>query len=209
MSRSSQIRFLSRTARLYDPVVRGMRFPRLWLRMAEIAAAPEEGVVLDVCTGTGGLALAMARAGGFVVGVDAAPGMLRRARRKAARAGLACRVRFQEMDARELDFPDGSFPLVTCCMALHEMSETERDRVLAELRRVASARVVVADYRVPTGARGRLFRAFHAYEYLESDDFEGYASHDLGQRLEAAGLSLEDPSDTGAYRIWPCRVAAT
>ena len=54
---------------------------------------------------------------------------------------------FVELDARELPFPNGAFPLVTCCMALHEMSEPERDRVVREIRRVTSDRVVVADYR--------------------------------------------------------------
>ena len=207
MSRPSQIRFLSRAARLYDPVVRGMGFPDLWERIAAIASPPEEGVCLDVCTGTGGLALAMARRGAYVVGLDAAPGMLRRARRKARQAGLESHVKFMPMDARSLALPDDSFPVVTCCMALHEMSEGERDQVLRELRRVASQRVVVADYRVPRGARGWLFRALHVYEYLESDDFGSYASSDPAQRLAEAGLEVDPPSDAGAFRIWPCRVA--
>lgn len=208
MSRATQIRFLSCTAGLYDPVARGLRFPDLWERVADVAGGPREGACLDVCTGTGGLALAMARHGAYVVGVDAAPGMLRRARRKARREGLEGHVRFARMDARALDFPDDSFPLVTCCMALHEMAEGERAQALAEIRRVASQRVVVADYRVPPGARGWLFRALHVYEYLESDDFETYASSDPGGRLVRAGFVPESPRDAGAYRIWPCRVTA-
>jgi len=206
VSRPGQIRFLSRTAGLYDPVVRGLGFPALWERMAEVAGPPEDGMCLDVCTGTGGLALAMARRGAYVLGLDASPGMLRRARRKARRAGLEGHSRFLSMDARSLAFPEASFPLVTCCMALHEMSEPERDQVVMELCRVASRRVVVADYRVPPGPRGWLFRGLHAYEYLESDDFEGYASLDLGRRLALAGLAVEPPADAGAYRIWSCRV---
>jgi len=208
VSRPRYIRFLSRAAPLYDPVVSGMGFARLWLRLAERAQAEPGQPSLDVCTGTGGAALALAGAGATVVAVDAADGLLRRARRKARAAELCARVRLVRMDARRLAFPSASFPLVTCSMALHEMSEPERDAVLAELRRVASDRVLVADYRVPSGrARGFLFRALHAFEYLESDDFSGYTGRDMAERLQDAGFTVEAPCDTGAYRIWPCRVA--
>jgi hypothetical protein len=91
-------------------------------------------------------------------------------------------------------------------MALHEMSEPERDGVVRELRRVASRRVLVADYRVPSGARGWWFRALHAYEYWESDDFGGYLARDPGDRLAGIGLEVGAPLDVGAYRIWSCRV---
>jgi ubiquinone/menaquinone biosynthesis C-methylase UbiE len=208
MSRARYIRFLSRAAPLYDPVVNGMGFPRLWDALATIAA-PADGLrCLDVCTGTGGVALALARRGARVVGVDAAPGMLERAERKARERGLAGSLCLARMDARSLSFPDDSFPLVTCSMALHEMAEDERGRVLAELGRVASHRVLVADYRVPRGRRaGWFFRALRFYEYLESDDFEGYAGWDMLARLEAAEFQVKTPRDAGAYRVWPCRVA--
>jgi hypothetical protein len=92
-------------------------------------------------------------------------------------------------------------------MALHEMSEDERARVIAELRRVASRRVLVGEYRVPApGWRRRFFQLRRAYEYLESDDFPGFTARDVGLRLAAVGLSVESPVDAGAYRIWPCRV---
>lgn len=209
MSRPSYIRFLSRVAPLYDAVTRGMGFRRLWDTLAE-RSAPRPGMrCLDVCTGTGGVALALARRGAHVVGVDAAPGMLERAARKLRSSGLDRSVRLARMDARQLCFPDGAFPLVTCSMALHEMAETERNSALAELRRVSSDRVVIADYRVPSGAGpGLLFRARRIYEYLESDDFAGYAGADPARRLAAAALHVEEPWDAGAFRIWSCRVVA-
>lgn len=207
MSRARYIRFLSRTASLYDPVVNGMGFPQLWETLAAIAAPAGGLSCLDVCTGTGGVALTLARRGARVVGVDVAPGMLGRAERKARDQGLGGSIRLARMDARSLCFPDGSFPLVTCSMSLHEMAEDERDRVLTEMGRVASQRVLVADYRVPLGrTAGWLFRARRFYEYLESDDFEGYAGWDMLARLDAADLHVQTPWDAGAYRIWPCRV---
>ena len=210
MSRPRYTRFLSRAAPFYDPIVRGMGFVRLWRTLAERARAEPGVPCLDVCTGTGGAALALAGAdaGAVVVAVDVADGMLRRAQRKARAAGLSTQVRLVRMDARQLAFRDASFPVVTCSMGIHEMSEPERSAVLAELRRVASDRVLVADYRVPSSrGRGFLFRALHAFEYLESDDFSGYTERDMAERLGDADFEVEAPCDTGAYRIWPCRVA--
>ena len=52
MSRAAQIRFLSRTARLYDPVVRTLGFSRLWDAIATQAVPGPGARCLDVCTGT-------------------------------------------------------------------------------------------------------------------------------------------------------------
>jgi ubiquinone/menaquinone biosynthesis C-methylase UbiE len=206
VSRPGYIRFLSRAAPLYDAVVRPMGFPGLWDALAARAGVARGVACLDVCTGTGGVALALARRGAEVVGVDVAGGMLSRAARKARANGVAGSVRLARMDARALAFADGAFPVVTCAMAVHEMAEAEREAVLSEIARVAGERVLVADYRVPEdGAGALLFRARRAYEYLESDDFESYAARDLGERLAAARLAVEDPFDHGPYRIWPCR----
>jgi demethylmenaquinone methyltransferase/2-methoxy-6-polyprenyl-1,4-benzoquinol methylase len=207
MSRPAQIEFLSRLARAYDPVARVMGFRPLWEALAARAAPSPGERCVDVCAGTGGVALALARRGARVLGVDLSPGMLARARRKALRAGLESRARFARMDARSLALPDASVPLVTCAMALHEMSEDERESVIAELRRVASRRVLVGEYRVPApGWRRGFFQLRRAYEYLESDDFQGFTSVDVGSRLAAVGFSVESPLDEGPYRIWPCHV---
>jgi ubiquinone/menaquinone biosynthesis C-methylase UbiE len=208
VSRPGQIRFLSRVAALYDPVVGTLGFRRLWARMAEHGEAEPGAQCLDVCTGTGGVALALAARGAQVVGLDLAPGMLVRAERKARARGLGDRTRFVRMDARQIAFPDRSFDLVTCCMALHEMAEPERDAVLGEIERVARSRVLVAEYRVPKERLASLrFRLRHAFEYLESDDFPTFVRRDVPERLEAAGLAVEDASDAGAYRLWRCRTA--
>jgi ubiquinone/menaquinone biosynthesis C-methylase UbiE len=208
MPRPGRIRFLSRTAPFYDPVVRRLGFRRLWEAVAEWALENAGTPCLDVCTGTGGVAVTLAHRGGRAVGLDLAGGMLRHARRKARAGGVADRAQWVRMDARRIAFRDGSFPLVVCAMSLHEMGEEERGEVLGEIRRVASDRVLVADYRVPAaGWRRALFQVFRAFEHLESEDFEGYATVDVGDRLEEAGLVVEPPWDVALYRIWPCRVA--
>lgn len=208
MSRPAQIRFLSTTASLYDPVVAVLGFGRLWETMGRLATAAAAGRPwLDVCTGTGGVAVALARRGGRVVGLDLSPGMLRRAARKARVARVHTRTGWVRMDARRLAFRDGAFAGVTCAMALHEMAEEERAVVLAEIRRVAAERVLVAEYRVPRrGWRRLLFGARNAFEYLESDDFSGFLRRDMPERLLSAGLLPDRCHDAGPYRIWSCRV---
>ncbi len=219
MSRPSQIRFLSRWAGAYDPVVRLMGFPRLWQVMAAIAAPLPQEYALDVCTGTGGVAIELANRGAHVVGVDLAPGMLMqahtkyhgRAERPPARHGVtSSSATFIQMDARQLAFPGETFPLITCTMALHEMSEEERTRVLSEIVRVGRGRVIIADYHVPrTFPASWLFRIRYGFEYLESDDFKHFVSRDVRERLEQAGLHVSPPHDVGRFRIWPCRIQRT
>jgi len=207
MPRPGRIRFLSRTAPLYDPAVRPLGFRRLWQEVAEWAAERAGTPCLDVCTGTGGVAVTMARRGSRVVGLDLSMGMLRQARRKARAAGVADRAQWVRMDARRIAFRDDSFPLVVCAMSFHEMAEKERGQVLEEIKRVASDRIVVADYRVPTAGWQRLlFPVFRAFEHLESEDFDGFTSVDFRERLEEAGLVVEPPRDVALYRIWRCRV---
>jgi ubiquinone/menaquinone biosynthesis C-methylase UbiE len=207
MPRPGRIRFLSCTAPFYDPVVDWLGFRRLWEAMADRAVESAGSPCLDVCAGTGGLALALARRGRRVVGLDLSTGMLRHARRKARAAGVAERAHFVRMDARRIGFRDASFPLVVCAMSLHEMGEEERRRVLGEIRRVSSDRALVADYHRPvTGWRRALFRVFQVFEYLESEDFDGFMADDLRERLEGAGFLVEPPWDSALYRIWPCRV---
>ena len=209
MSRPAQIKFLSRFAAAYDPVVRFMGFTPLWKAVADVAAPTPGEWTLDVCTGTGGAALELSNRGARVVGLDLATGMLRQARRKRSAAAPEAPY-FVRMDARRLAFADRSFPLVTCSMALHEMAEGERTGALAEMSRVSSNRVVIAEYRVPRHRRRRmLFRMSRMFEYAESDDFGGFVRRDLGARLAQAGLVVGDAHDVGAYRIWACRLRAS
>src|SRR5499427_1361345 len=67
--------------------------------------------VLDVATGSGNAAIAAARLGCDVVGVDYVPALLERGRKRAAAEGLD--IELVEGDAEELPFPDASFDAVT------------------------------------------------------------------------------------------------
>lgn len=91
------------------------------------------GRVLEVGVGTG-LSLPHYGAGVEVTGIDASAEMLEKARAKVAEQGLAHVRDLREMDARNMEFADGSFDAVA---AMHIMSVVpEPERVMAEMVRV-------------------------------------------------------------------------
>jgi demethylmenaquinone methyltransferase/2-methoxy-6-polyprenyl-1,4-benzoquinol methylase len=97
----------------------------------------EFGPILDLCTGTGDLALTYDRdAKGEVpiVAADFCHEMLVRAAQKSKVAGAEHRVRFVEADAQALPFPDDTFQLVSVAFGLRNVTDT--DRGLAEMVRV-------------------------------------------------------------------------
>jgi 2-polyprenyl-3-methyl-5-hydroxy-6-metoxy-1,4-benzoquinol methylase len=105
--------------------------------------------VLDVGTGTGRAAIALASRGACVTGVDASSEMLVVARRRARDAGV--RVEFGEGDAHGLAYEPRSFDAVVCLRVL--MHTPDWRRSLGELCRVSAARVVF-DYPSLVSAAG-------------------------------------------------------
>jgi ubiquinone/menaquinone biosynthesis C-methylase UbiE len=94
--------------------------------------------VLDVGTGTGRAAIALAKAGAIVTAVDASREMLAVAERRAREEHAA--VTFAQGDAHRLDYRDGSFDAVVCLRVL--MHTPDWRAALGELCRVAADRVV-------------------------------------------------------------------
>lgn len=94
--------------------------------------------VLDLATGSGDVALALARglpAGREILGLDFCAPMLEEARTKLEAAGpLPSQVSFQQGDALALAVADGSFDAVTMAFGLRNMAD--RHRCLTEIRRV-------------------------------------------------------------------------
>jgi SAM-dependent methyltransferase len=113
-------------------------------RLVELAAPQPGERVLDVCCGTGNLALAAAQAvgpGGRVVGVDLTEAMLVQARRKAEERGLT-NVEFGAGDAERLEVDDASFDVVLCGLGImlvpdHAAAAREWYRALCPGGRVA------------------------------------------------------------------------
>jgi demethylmenaquinone methyltransferase/2-methoxy-6-polyprenyl-1,4-benzoquinol methylase len=125
----------------------------------------EHGPILDLCTGTGDLALAYDRAAGGAVPVVAADfchEMLLRAAGKVSAAGAGRRVRLVEADAQALPFPDDTFQLVAVAFGLRNV--TDPDRGLAEMVRVTrpGGRVAVLEFSRP---RNRLFGRLYTFYF--------------------------------------------
>ena len=106
------------------------------MRMIELAQLKPSNCILDVGTGTGLVALRVARVltGGRVIGIDHSPGMIEQACAKARRSGLGEVVTFRLSDAEQLEFPDQSFDVVFSLYALFHFPEPLR--ALGEMYRV-------------------------------------------------------------------------
>jgi ubiquinone/menaquinone biosynthesis C-methylase UbiE len=147
---------------------------------------------LDVASGPGTFALALAPQVAEVRGLDLTPALVELARRAAADAGLA-NITFETGDAERLPFPDAAFDLATCGYSLHHM--TRPDRALTEMARVvrSGGRIGIADLIVPAGADAeltnrieRLRDASHA-RTLPSEELLGLAAG-AGLRVVASEL---------------------
>ncbi len=110
--------------------------------------------VLDVATGSGNTALAAARRGGEVTGIDFVPALLDRGRERAAAERL--RITFREGDAQDIPFPDRSFDIVLSTFGA--MFAPDQERTALELLRVCrpGGRVGMANW-TPDGVIGEMF----------------------------------------------------
>lgn len=109
--------------------------------LASFLAPVERRTILDVGTGTGRAAIALARRGAIVTGLDASAQMLAVAERRAREAGVP--VRFLQGDAHGTGLAAQSFDAVVCLRVL--MHTPDWRQSLAELCRLARQRVVI-DY---------------------------------------------------------------
>ena len=131
---------------------------------ATLRSRLEEVIVLDLCCGTGDLAMAVARRmpESRVIACDFARPMLALARRKFAEAGLSGRAAILEADALALPLPDASVDAITCAFGLRNLADPGRG--LAEMLRVLrpGCAAVILEFHPPPG-RGLLAGAFRLY----------------------------------------------
>ena len=160
-------------------------------RTTRLVPVMDGGPVLDLCTGTGDLALAYnrhARGRVPIVGADFCHEMLVLGEKKARHVGTNGHIRFIEADAQRLPFPDNYFQIVSVAFGLRNVTNTERG--LSEMVRVTrpGGKVAILEFSMP---RNRLLRAL----YL------GYFRHVLpliGQTLAR--------NRAGAYNYLPSSV---
>ncbi len=102
----------------YDFMNRAMTFgiDKIWRRKAvKLIEKEQPHDILDVASGTGDLAILMARRipSASILGVDLSEGMLQLGEKKVEEAGLADRVSFSVADCLNLPMPDDSFDCVS------------------------------------------------------------------------------------------------
>ena len=161
---------------------------------------------LDICCGTGDLALALRRRigpDGRVVGSDFSEPMLELARRKSGEEGLP--VEFGWADALELPYGDQSFDAVTVGFGARNLADL--DRGLSEMARVLrpGGRVVILEITRPqreplssfyslwfdriVPVLGSVAGDSEAYSYLPTSVRNFPAPRELAEKMDAAGFS--------------------
>jgi SAM-dependent methyltransferase len=141
--------------------------------------------ILDMATGTGRAALALAKRGAIVTGVDASREMLTVARARAADAHLS--IEFAEGDAHALVFPDRAFDAVVCLRmlmhvpdwrtALSELCRVTANRLIFDYPAIASAAALQATWRRAALTMGRhveAYRVFSAGDIARELDRHGF-----------------------------------
>jgi len=138
-----------------------------WRRMlARSVQVPQDGIVLDLATGTAELAMAICshHPGVRVVGLDFSPSMLAIGQSKVRSRGLEGRIGLSLGDARRLPLKSGSMDGATMAFGIRNIEE--RRDVLVEIRRVlkAGARLWIMEFDCPDQpVLGRLYRFYFDY----------------------------------------------
>jgi demethylmenaquinone methyltransferase/2-methoxy-6-polyprenyl-1,4-benzoquinol methylase len=187
-----------------------LNIDRYWRWRTVRTVAPKSGDrILDVCTGTGDLALAYHKATkgeAEIVGADFCHEMLAIGHQKGMKARAGDRLTFIEADTQSLPFPSDRFNIVTVAFGLRNVADT--DAGLAEMTRVCSpgGHVAVLEFSSPEwqpfkGIYSWYFRnvlprigqmlarnAESAYSYLPESVGEFPQGEALAERMRRVGL---------------------
>ncbi|MGH3133222.1 MAG: class I SAM-dependent methyltransferase [Gaiellaceae bacterium] len=188
-----------RIAPVYDVMNRVMTagLDARWRRLAAREVVWPGDRVLDLCCGTGDLAVEAERRGGRVVGLDFSERMLERARRKSGA------IEWVQGDALALPFADGEFDAVTVGFGVRNLADLEGG--LREAGRVLrpGGEVAVLEITRPRGLLRPFFRLWFdvlvpvagkvlpggkAYTYLPASVRRFPEPEDLSRLFERAGF---------------------
>ena len=160
-------KMFSGVARHYDRLnhLLSLNTDRYWRWKTVRQVPPRHGPVLDVCAGTGDLALGYFRYTEGTLDIYAADfchEMLEIGKEKSGKAGALQCMRFIEADAERLPFPDNTFELVSVAFGLRNIADTERG--LREMPRVCQSggKIAVLEFSMP---RFPLLKKMYAFYF--------------------------------------------
>ncbi len=200
-----------------------MGIDQSWRRKTVAALKLPAGArVLDLATGTGDLALMIARlhTDARVVGSDPSSRMLEVGVQKVMRTGLADRVQLEIGDAQALPYENDSFD--GCCIAFGIRNVPDRSAALAEMARVTKpgGRVAVLELGEPSVGWLSPFARFHVrkvipriggmlsgsreYKYLQESIAAFPPADQFAEQMQASGLKVLDvqPLTFGACNLF-------
>ena len=170
--------------------------------------APQAGErVLDLATGTGEVAIRVARAGAAVTAIDIAEPMLEKARRRADDEGVS--VRFDLGDVEYLPYDDAAFDIAISNFGV--IFAPDHANVAAELARIVrpGGRLGFSAWK-PNPKLGELYRRFteepiegrEAYEWGREDYVEDMLGEDFELDFEDGTLWLEAASGEEVWKLF-------
>jgi demethylmenaquinone methyltransferase/2-methoxy-6-polyprenyl-1,4-benzoquinol methylase len=180
-------------SKIYDFIIRlhsRDRAGSLRRFIVEKANLSEGGTALDLCTGTGSVAVELTKQvgeTGAVIGLDFSRGMLEKAKEKAGKSGID-RLYFVQANASQLPFKKCSFHGVTCSHAFYELKGDERARAINEVARILidGGRFCLMEHAKPTNLFPRLLFYVRIF-FLGAKDARKFLAEEgsiLGERFE-------------------------
>lgn len=171
-TKKEQVReMFDRIAPAYDRLNHTLSFlvDKLWRRrVVRLVRRMKPRRVLDLATGTGDLAIALARRirGVQVLGVDLSEQMLDRARSKVSACGLDERVVLAQGEAERLEAADDTFDVVTVGFGVRNFEDLEAG--LREIARVLrpGGRAVILEFSTPANPLFRRIYGFYSHRLL-------------------------------------------
>jgi len=194
-------------SKVYDSVIRlhsGDREGSLRRFITARTNVSEGERALDLCTGTGSVAVELARSvggKGAIVGLDFSGGMIGKAKEKAESLHLA-HLRWVQGEAGRLPFKDSSFHGVTCSHAFYELRGPERLRAIEEVARVLkeNGRFCLMEHAKPERLIPKLFFYVRVF-FLGSRDARKFLEEEesiLGDRFKKI---TKEMSPSGGSRL--------
>jgi demethylmenaquinone methyltransferase/2-methoxy-6-polyprenyl-1,4-benzoquinol methylase len=198
--KSEHIRqMFSSVARVYDLLnaILSFNFDKRWRRFAvKVSNATPDAKILDVCTGTGDLAIEYSKvlnSSGKVIGSDFCHEMVRLANDKLRKRNLSGRIKVIDADTLRLPFQDNCFQISAVAFGIRNVSDLKAG--ITEMTRITApgGRVVILEFSQPTNP---LFKAIYYFYFKRILPFIGKiisrSKYDAYSYLPASVLNFPD-----------------